>query len=137
MTEELDDSGIKKYQTMIGCLQWVVSLGWFDMQTGTMTMSRFCVAPRIGHLNRITRIYGYLRKFASAAICVRLLEPDLGEIPDQNFDWCYSVYGNVEELVPKDAPIPLGKPITTIAYIYANLYHDILAGRSVTGILHW
>jgi hypothetical protein len=27
VTEELDHSGIKKYQTMIGCLQWAVSLG--------------------------------------------------------------------------------------------------------------
>jgi hypothetical protein len=26
-TEELDEKGIKKYQRMIGCLQWVVSLG--------------------------------------------------------------------------------------------------------------
>jgi hypothetical protein len=28
--EELDIDGIKKYQTMIGCLQWAVSLGRFD-----------------------------------------------------------------------------------------------------------
>jgi hypothetical protein len=38
-TDELDDSGIKKYQTMIGCLQWAVSLGRFDIQTATMTMA--------------------------------------------------------------------------------------------------
>jgi Reverse transcriptase (RNA-dependent DNA polymerase) len=38
-TDELDDSGVKKYQTMIGCLQWAVSLGRFDIQTATMTMS--------------------------------------------------------------------------------------------------
>ena len=29
-SDELDDDGIKKYQTMIGCLQWAISLGWFD-----------------------------------------------------------------------------------------------------------
>jgi hypothetical protein len=34
-TEELDENGIKKYQTMIGCLQWAVSLGRFDIQTAT------------------------------------------------------------------------------------------------------
>jgi hypothetical protein len=38
--------GIKRYQTMIGCLQWAVSLGRFDIQTAVMTMSRFRVAPR-------------------------------------------------------------------------------------------
>jgi hypothetical protein len=90
----------------------------------------------MGHLNRLKRMYGYLKKFASAAIRVRLLEPDLGELPDQNFDWCHSVYGNIQELLPKHAPKPLGKTVTTITYTDANLYHDMLTGLSVTGILH-
>jgi hypothetical protein len=81
-------------------------------------------------------MYGYLKKFASAATRVRLLEPVLGELPEQNFDWCHSVYGQVEELLPQDAPKPLGKAVTTITYTDANLYHDMLTGRSVTGILH-
>ena len=67
---------------------------------------------------------------------MRLLEPDLGELPDQDSEWCHSVYGNVEELVPKDAPKPLSKLVTSITYTDANLYHDMLTGRSVTGILH-
>jgi hypothetical protein len=45
-SEELDADGIKRYQTMIGCLQWAVSLGRFDIQTATMTMSCFRVAPK-------------------------------------------------------------------------------------------
>jgi Reverse transcriptase (RNA-dependent DNA polymerase) len=85
-TDKLDIEGIKRYQTMIGCLQWAVSLGRFDIQTATMTMSRFRAAPRLGHLNRLKRMYGYLKKFGSAAIRVRLLEPDFGELPEQNFD---------------------------------------------------
>jgi hypothetical protein len=68
---------------MIGCLQWAVSLGRFDIQTSTTTMSRFRTAPRIGHLNRLKRMYGYLKKFASAAICARLLDPDLGELTNK------------------------------------------------------
>jgi hypothetical protein len=40
-SDELDNKGIKRYQTMIGCLQWAVSLGQFDIQTATMTMLRF------------------------------------------------------------------------------------------------
>jgi hypothetical protein len=60
---------------------------------------------------------------------VRLLEPDLGELPDQDSEWCHSVYGNVEELFPKDSPKPLGKPVTTITYTDAILYHDMLTGK--------
>lgn len=57
-SELLDDEGIKKYQTMIGSLQWAVSLGRFDIQTATMTMSRFRAAPRQGHLDRLKHMYG-------------------------------------------------------------------------------
>jgi hypothetical protein len=70
-SEELDADGIKRYQTMIGCLQWAVSLGRFEIQTTTMTMSHFRVAPRKGHLVRLKRIYGYLKKISRAAIRVQ------------------------------------------------------------------
>jgi hypothetical protein len=33
-------------------------------------------------------------------------------------------------------PKVLGKTVTIVTYTNANLYHDILTGRSVTGILH-
>ena len=105
---------------MIGCLQWAVSLGRFDTQTATMTMSRFRVAPRKGHLERLKRIYGFLKKFASAAIRVRIDQPELPSMPDRKFEWCHTVYGNVEELIPRDAPKPLGKSVTTMTYTNKN-----------------
>jgi hypothetical protein len=133
---ELDDDGIKRCQTMIGFLQWAVSLGWFDIQTTSMTMSHFHVAPRKGHLVRLKRIYGYLKKFSSAAIRVRTSQPDLDDLPNQEIDWCHTVYGKEEELLPRDGPKPLGKLVKTVTYMDANLYHDMLTGRSVIGVLH-
>ena len=76
---------------MIGCLQWVVSLGRFDIQTATMTMSRYRVAPRIGHLDRLKRNYGYLKKVSSAAVRVIIQEPNLSNLLDQEFEWCHPV----------------------------------------------
>jgi hypothetical protein len=96
-SEELDKEGIKRYHTMIGCLQWEVSIGRFDIQTATMTMSHFFSAPRQGHVDRLKRIYGYLKKFSSDAIRVRTFIPDLGNLPDQDFDWFYTVHGSVHE----------------------------------------
>jgi Reverse transcriptase (RNA-dependent DNA polymerase) len=136
-SNELDLDGIKLYQSMIGCLQWAISLGRFDIHTATMTMSRFRMAPRKGHLERLKRIYGYLKKFKSAAIRVRTEEPDFSDLPAQKFDWCETVYGNVKEEIPTDIPTPLGLPVSIVTYVDANLYHDILTGRSVTGILHF
>jgi hypothetical protein len=43
----------------------------------------------------------------------------------------------VEEILPKDLPKSLGNPVTTVTYKDANLYHDMVTGRSVTGILHF
>jgi hypothetical protein len=44
-SQELDAEEIKRYQTMIGSLQWAVSLQRFDIQTATMTMSWFRAVP--------------------------------------------------------------------------------------------
>ena len=47
-----------------------------------------------------------------------------------------SVYGNVREEIPKDIPEPLGKHVTLSHFVDANLFNNLLTGRSVTSILH-
>jgi hypothetical protein len=121
---------------MIGSLQWIVTIGRFDVQTVGMTMSGFRIAPRIGHLKWLQRIYGYLSKMRFASIRIRTEEPDFSDVPDPEYDWTYTVYGKIKELLPKDAPEPLGKYVTLSHYVDANLMHDITSGKSVTGILH-
>jgi len=133
---ELEPENIVLYQSMIGALQWVITLGRFDICTAVMTMSRFWVAPRQGHLDRVKRIYGYLSKFPTGSIRVRTDEPDYSQMVDEKHDWMYTVYGNVNELVPEDAPEPLGKAVITTTYVDANLYHDLVTGRAATGVLH-
>jgi hypothetical protein len=44
---------IAQYQSMIGALQWIVTIGHFDIHTAVMTMSGLRMAPRVGHLNRL------------------------------------------------------------------------------------
>ena len=62
-------------------------------------------------------------------------EPDYSDLPEKHYDWS-SVYGEVSELLPEDTPDPLGKHVTLTHYVDANLFHNTLTGRSVTGILH-
>ena len=132
----LDDEGIKKYQSLVGALQWVITIGRFDVNTSVMTLSGFRAAPRQGHMDRVKRIYGYLSKMRHAAIRICTEEPDYSDLPNVEFDWAKSVYGEVKELTPHDAPEPLGKYVTLTHYVDANLMHDMITGRSVTGILH-
>ena len=59
---ELDTSEIPeghmaaKYLTMVGPLQWLFTLGRFDIHAQIATMSRFRAAPRQGHMDRLKRI---------------------------------------------------------------------------------
>jgi hypothetical protein len=63
-------------------------------------------------------MYGYLRHFKSAAIRMRIEKPDFAS-----------------KEVPRDTPAILGKSVGLVFYVDANLYHDMLTGRSVTGIM--
>jgi len=132
---ELDMDGIKKYQSIIGGLQWIVSLGRFDITTATMTMAGFRAIPHEGHLERLKRMCNYLYKFNTGGIRVRVEEPDFSDVVDTQYDWS-RIYGNVKEIIPEDLPRPLGKPVVTSAWKDANLYHCYVTGRAVTAILH-
>ena len=137
-TEFLDQLGIKQYQSLIGALQWLITLGRFDIHLGVATMSSFRVAPRVGHLERLQRIYGYLKKNPAGAIRFRIKIPDheSSATPIQ-YDWTSSIYGNTQEELPPDMPTPRGKLMRTTTYQDANLYHDLVTGRAMSGILHF
>ena len=66
LSPELDEDGIQKHQSVIGSLQWAVSLGRLDITTAVMTMSGFRANPREGHLSRVRRIVGFLVEFKHA-----------------------------------------------------------------------
>jgi Reverse transcriptase (RNA-dependent DNA polymerase) len=102
-SELYNDKQISQYQSMIGSLQWIVTIGRLDIHTAVMTMSGFCIAHRVGHLDRLPRIYGYLSKMRFASIRVRTEEPDYSDISDTDHDWTYTVYGKVKALLPQDA----------------------------------
>ena len=136
-SEFLDDVETQRYQSLIGSLQWAISIGRLDINTAVMSLSSFRAMPRKGHMDRVKRMYGYLSKMKDVMIRIRTEEPDLSALPIPSYDWEKSVYGNVTEIIPKDLPSPLGKYVTLTHYSDANLYHDMMTGRSVTGILHF
>ena len=89
-----------KYMTKVGQLQWLVTLGRFDIHAQLATMSRFRAAPRQGHMDRLKTIYSYAIRTKDCATSLRTEQPDYSFLPDQAFDWTYSVYGNVHEILP-------------------------------------
>ena len=124
-----------KYLIIAGQLQWLVTLGRFDIHAQVATMSRFRAAPRQGQMDRLKRIYSYAIRTKGYAIRFRTEQPDYSFLPDQDFDWTYSVYGNVHEILPDHMPDPLGKAVTTTTTMDANLNHCLDTGKSLTGCL--
>ena len=93
----LDGDGMAKCQSLIGTLQWCITLGRFDIATAVMSMSSFRVAPRQGHMDRVKCICGCLSKFRNACIRMRTEEPDYSDLPKHEYDWARTVYGEVRE----------------------------------------
>ena len=63
-------------------------------------------------------------------------EATFGEYPEQ-YDWMETVYGLPTEELPQNMPTPKGKLVHTMVYFDANLMHDVITGRSASGVLHF
>ena len=131
-TQLLTDESIQHYLTMVEQLQWIVTLGRFDIHAQVTSMSRFRSAPRKGHLERLQRIYGYVLKTMHYSTRYRTEEPDYSYLPNMKYDWSYTVYGNVQEIISNNCPNPLGKSVTTTTTLDANLLHCLAIGASLT-----
>lgn len=136
MSDEAPADKIRDYQSLIGAFQWAVALGRYDIQCVVMTLGRFRAAPRLGHLQRLERVAGFLRKYPDGAIRFRTDIPDYSAINHVEYDWAHSVYGDSTEELPPHMPTPRGKPVRTSTFEDADLLHDLTTGRSATGILH-
>ena len=93
-----------KYLTMVGQLQLLDTSGRFNIHAQVAAMSRFRAAPRQGHMDRLKRIYSNAIRTKDYAIRFMTDQPDYSFLPDQDFDWTFSVYGNVQEILPHDMP---------------------------------
>ena len=136
-SEELSAPDITKYQSLIGALQWCITLGRFDISCAVMVLSRFRTAPCKGHLECAQRVCGYLKRVPEGGICFCTGIPaheDHFQVP--TYDWMYTVYGNLKEELPPDMPPPKGHLVRTTSYVDANLMHCKVTGKSATGILH-
>ena len=63
----------------------------------SMTMSTFRQDPRVGHLQCIKRIFGYLTSLPHGAIRYRIHEPDYSDLPHKEYDWARTVYTGTKE----------------------------------------
>ena len=97
---------------MVGCMNWLVMLGRYDIQYTTNSLARYMMAPREGHMNAMKRLFNYIHGYPKVAI---KYDPAMPEwiVPDENpYDW-EPQYGKVVEETPPGMPVPLGRPVRT------------------------
>jgi hypothetical protein len=85
----------------------------------------------------LKRIAGCLHKMSQGILRIRTEKPDYSAVPEVHYDWEDTIYRGAAEDIPTNAPEPLGNSVKGTSYFDANLYHDIVSGKSVTGILHF
>ena len=137
---EIDDSplmspeGISKFRSVIGSLNWIITLGRFDVHYATMSLSRFSAAPREGHMKAAQRILAYLKQFPKGKVVYDTTYPS--HTPDKVDRKVWrDLYPDVEEELPPDMLPVKGKKVRITVYVDADHAHDLVTRRSVTGIL--
>jgi hypothetical protein len=138
---ELDDTDllygedISIYQMLIGCAQWAVTLGRYDIQYATNTLARYASVPREGHRKRILRVFGYLKVHTKAKIRFDPSPPNYEGISFLQNDWI-DLYPDAQEAIPDNAPPPHGPwPLSLTIYVDASHADCQMTRRSVTGYL--
>ncbi len=141
---EEDESGIldnekhRLYQSMIGMLQWTVSIGRIDICYAVSSMSRFCVCPRMGHLHRVFRIFGYLKKYPNKAIGIVERDPivnkDILQEITHNCDF-EDHYAYAHEEIDERFPEPKGEELPVSIFFDSDHAHDRVTGRLISGVI--
>jgi len=100
------------------------------------TLEQYLHAPRQGHLKALQRAFGYLRAWCHGKILIDIEDPPIrkGVKKTSGQNWS-EMYPDAVEDIPKDMPIPKGKPVTLTTFVDADHAHDKVTRRSVSGIL--
>jgi Reverse transcriptase (RNA-dependent DNA polymerase) len=137
----LDIKGHRKFQQLIGILQWLITCGRMDIIQAVNSLSPFAAAPRTQHLQLLIRVFGYLRQFPKHTMEVTT-EPHIPHgrqvtkpyTTKDDTQW-EDIYPGATEEIDHRFPKPLGKSLSTGIYFDSNHAHDEWNRHSVTGLL--
>lgn len=107
-TPELTPDQATFYQTQIGVLRWCVELGRIDIITEVSELASYLALQREGHLEAVFHLFNFLDKRHNARILFDPSYPTIDMGAFKEYDW-KAFYGNMQEAIPPNAPIPRGK----------------------------
>jgi hypothetical protein len=137
-SDMLDTKEHREFQHIVGIANWIILRGRIDITYAVNSLSRFSANPRKGHLILARKILGYLKKFPKKGIVMDPSSPNIVDDPQstckqfEEFNHQYSYFK--EELDPEFPEFLLSELDISI-FCDADHSHDLVTGRSVTGIL--
>jgi hypothetical protein len=129
------DEDSAKYRSIIGCCNWIIVLGKFDIAYATSAISSFNMSPREGHLKAVKRILAYLKTFLKGRLIVDTLYPDHSVYPVEDHPNWKDFYPDAEEEIPSDLPMSKGPKVRMTVSVDEDHAHDLVNGRSISGSL--
>ena len=143
MHPEMDDSPLlspadhAKFRSLVGCANWLVTLGRFDIAHAVNALSHFTMQPRQGHLHGMIRLFGCLKKFKKGRIMIDPTHPDHSKCESVDHKNWKEFHPDVEEMMPpkSELPAPLSPRARLTVCVDADWVHDMATRRSVTGTL--
>ena len=115
-------------------LRWAVEIGRIDILLETSLMSAHLALPRIGHMEQVIHIFGYLKQNSKKKIAFDPEHPQIDERRFQKYDW-YDFYRDAKEAILGDMPKPRGNIMCTHCFVGANHAGNTVTRRSQTSIL--
>ena len=130
----MNAAGLQTYQELIGILRWAVKIGRIDVLLEVLLLSSHLAIPRLGHLQAVYRVFGYLKHVPRRRLFFDPQKQIISEDRFQKFDW-EDFYSDAEENVPLDMPKPRGESVSTHCFVDVIHYGDKTTRRSMKGIL--
>jgi hypothetical protein len=122
------------YQSHIGILRWCVELGRIDIITEVSMLSTYFCLPREGHLEYFFHVLAYLGLYHNVRV---VFDPTYPYVDMSTFiktDW-KSMYGDVKEMIPSDAPIPHEKEVDLCLFVDSDHAGEQFTRHSRTGLV--
>ena len=145
VTPELEPGEASYYASLIGILRWMVELGRVDICTEVSMMSSHLALPRKGHLETVFHMFAHLKKKHNSEMVFDPSDPTIEEGDFPREDWSLSIYGDVNEELPKskpfeesgpgDMPEPRGRGFRMRVYVDCDLGGELVTRRSRTGFV--
>jgi len=120
-------------------LVWVVTIGRIDVCHATSSLLRFTACPKKGHLDRVIRVFGYLKKRRNRRIVVDLRDPICRGGEDAlglDFTKVFKdQYPDAREELDVNLPNALVDEMALTVFVDSDHAHDKVSRRSITGLL--